>query len=169
MKHLKLYEKYIHTPQDKKDDINLLHEFVQKFEDKFEYRLNLDTSKQIKFKSYIGYGSEKYYYGTIEIYNIKYYKSKRYINYSINISTDINPNGITSENDIDRTFTIDFDIKQDNGRNSIFPDFYAYDRDINTVIDKFDYYVSSILNIKHLTKDQIKQKQIEKAAKKYNI
>lgn len=169
MKHLKIYDKYIHTLQDKKDDMILIQEFTKNFEEKFEYRLNLDINEKAEFKSYIGYGANKYYYGTVEIYNRNYYQSKRKINYHINIDTDINPNGITSENDINRTFTIDFDIKQDNGRSSRIPDFYAYDRDIDKIIEKFDDYVLSTLNIKNLTEEQIEQKQLEKSAKQFNI
>lgn len=169
MKYIKTYERYTHTPQDKIDDMTLLQEFTQKFEDKFEYRLNLDTTNQPEFRSYLGFGADKNYSGTIEVYNNKYYKTKKKIRYSIVLETDINPAGITGDDDIGRTFTIDFDIKQENRLRNKFPDFRQYTRDIDTLIEKFDDYVRTTLNIKKLSEEELKQKQIDKSANKYNL
>ena len=69
MKYLKLYEKYTHTNQDALDDMTYIQKFSKKFEDKFEYRLNLIDLSNAKFKSYLGYGAHKYYYGEVEIFN----------------------------------------------------------------------------------------------------
>jgi hypothetical protein len=170
MKYIKPFnEKYIHTSQDKIDDMNLMQKFIQKFEDKFEYRLNLDTYNDLSFRTYLGYGADKSYTGTVEIYNQEYYKTKRKIRYSITIETDINPSGISGADDIGRTFTIDFDIKQENRLTNKFPDFYKYGRNMDEIIEKFDNYVYKTLNIKHLSEKEIEQKKIEKSANKYNL
>jgi hypothetical protein len=170
MKYIKSFnEKYIHTSQDKIDDMNLIQEFIQKFEDKFEYRLNLDTYSEPRFRTYLGFGADKSYTGSVEIYNEKYYKTKRKIRYSINIETDINPAGISGPDDIGRTFTIDFDIKQENRLTNKIPDFYSYGRTMDEIIEKFNNYVYSTLNIKYLSEKEIEQKKIEKSANKYNL
>ena len=170
IKNFKLFnEKYIHTSQDKIDDMELMQEFSKKFEDKFEYRLNLDTYNNITFRTYLGCGADKRYSGTVEIYNQKYYKTKRKIRYSINIDTYINPAGITGDDDIGRTFTIDFDIKQENRLTNKLPDFYGYARNMDEIIERFNNYVYTTLNIKYLSEKELEQKKIEKSAKKYNL
>ena len=168
MKYIKSFnEKYTHTAQDKIDDMNIMQEFVQKFEDKFEYKLYLDTSNETKIRTYFGAYND--YRGVVEIYNPKYYKSKRKIRYSIKIETDINPAGISGPDDIGRTFTIDFDIKQENRLTNKIPDFYSYGRNIDEVIEKFNNYVYTTLNIKNLSEKEIEQKKIEKSANKFNL
>jgi len=169
MKYIKQYDKYINTPQDKIDDMIFLQEFVQKFEDIFEYRLNLDTFVESRFRAYLGFGADKIYNGEVEIYNPTYYKTKRKIRYSINIETDINPAGISGADDIGRTFTIDFDIKQDTRLGNRIPGFYGYGRSMEEVIEKFDNYVWTKLNITYLSEKEIEQKKIERSAKKYNL
>jgi hypothetical protein len=162
MKHIKAYEKYKHKPQDKIDDMNLMQEFSDKLETQFEYRLDIDYISNIE-TSVVGYGTNKYYSGQF-INNSKYYKSKRAILYNIRISTDINPNGITSDKDIGRTYTLNFDTKS-----SRIPNFYEYSRDMNDVLQRFNYYVINTLNIDYLSKEELKQKQLNKIANKYNL
>jgi hypothetical protein len=170
IKNFKLFnEKYIHTSQDKIDDMNIMQEFAKKFEDIFEYRLNLNIDNDSKFRTYLGHGANKSYTGTVEIYNQEYYKTKRKIRYSINIITDINPAGISGPDDIGRTFTIDFDIKQENRLTNKIPDFYSYERTMDEIIEKFNNYVYSTLNIKYLSEKDLEQKKIEKSANKYNL
>lgn len=164
-----LLEKYTHTDQDKIDDMIYINEFVKKFEEKFEYRLNLEYDSEAKFRDYLGFGANKYYHGEVEILN------KYMIQYFINIFTDINPNGIKNENDIGRTFNIDFDIRtriRKNTRNAIIcsniVDFYGYSRNMEELMDKFDDYLLK-LDIKHLTEREKEQKKIEKTMRTYNL
>jgi hypothetical protein len=169
MKHLKTYEKYIHTEQDKIDDMKLIEKFASKFEEMFEYRLDIIEKSNPEFRDYVGYGADIKYYGEVETFNKKYYQVKRKIEYKIRITTDINPNGITSEKDIGRTFTIDFDIKHKPRSHDKTRDFYAYSTNMNDVIKNFDKYVLETLNIKYLTPEEIEVKKIKKNMKKYNI
>lgn len=165
MKYINTYEKYIHTNQDKIDDMTYIQEFAEEFEKKFEYRLNLDTNEQIRFRSFLGFGADKYYHGEIVV-NTSYYKTKRTLKYKVRIETDINPAGITNENDIGRTFVIDFDVYSPNQK---IPDFYGYERSIDDIIERFHDYVITKLNIKTITEEEKKEKEIKKTASKYNL
>lgn len=170
-----LLEKYTHTDQDKIDDMIYINEFVKKFEEKFEYRLNLEYDSEAEFRDYLGFGAGKYYHGEVEILN------KYMIQYFINIFTCINPNGIKNENDIGRTFNIDFDIRSRRGGptrirkntrnariNNNIIDFYGYSRNMEELIDRFDEYLLK-LDIKHLTEEEKKEKEIEKKMRTYNL
>lgn len=169
MKHLKHYEKYTHTPQDSIDDMTLIQEFADKFENQFEARLNITQKSNTQFRSYLGFGADKHYSGEIEIYNRNFYKTKRNIKYKIRIETDINPAGVSGDTDIDRTFVIDFDIKPDNNRYSKFPDFYSHARNMEDILEKFDDYVRFKLNIPNLSEEQKEKYFIQKTANKYNL
>ena len=162
MKYILTLEKYKNTSQDLIDDMNLMIEFSDKFETKFEYRLDINDISNIE-TSIVGYGTNKYYKGLF-INNTKYYKSKRPIQYHITISTDINPNGITGDKDIGRTYTLNFDTKT-----SKIPNFYEYSRDMDNVLQSFNYYVINTLNINYLSKEELKQKQLNKITRKFNL
>ena len=170
MKYIKKFEKYQHTKQDLIDDMTYINEFSKKFEDLFEFRLNLDTTTNTRFKSFIGYGADKNYTGDIILNNSKIYSKKIKIEYIIYISTDINPNGITGPNDVDRTYTIDFDIKHTKSRiiNKL-PDFYSYSKNMDDLLDEFDNYIFYKLGIRKLTDEEIKEYEIKKSARKYNL
>ena len=170
MKYLKTYESYKHTKQDKIDDIRYIHEFVEKFEDMFEFRLNLNITGDVKFRSYLGFGADKYYYGNFILDNKRILSKKVNIDYNVNIETSINPHGITSENDIGRTFTISFDIGRNSSRNvNNIKHFHGYSRNMDDILQRFDEYVSNVLGIRHLTEEEKKQKKLEKTAKQYNL
>lgn len=169
MKYLKKYEKYIHTSQDKIDDMSYIEEFSKRFEEMFEYRLDIIEKSNPKFRDYLGFGAEVQYNGETEIYNSKYYKTERNIKYSINIETNINPNGIKHEYDIERTFLIKFEIKRENRLNNRIVDFYDYSTSMDAVLLKFDKYVLDTLNIKYLTEEEIEIKKIKKNMKNYNL
>lgn len=166
---IKYNEKYNHTQQDIIDDMRYINEFSKKFENKFEFRIDLNIERNSQFRSYLGYGADKFYTGEIIIDNLKYYKTKRKIKYIVRIETDINPAGITGEDDIGRTFTIDFDIKQENRSRNKIPDFYGYSRNIDDIINEFDTYVIQKLGKKNLSHEEIEQKKMIKKMKKYNI
>jgi len=161
MKYILTLEKYKNTSQDLIDDMNLMIEFSDKFETKFEYRLDINDISNIE-TSVVGYGTKKYYSGLF-INNTKYYKSKRPIQYTITLITNINPNGISSDDDIGRTFKIDLDT------NSKIPDFHEYSRNIDEILRKFEEYVINTLNINQLSKKELKQKQLNKITKKFNL
>ena len=169
MKYIKTLEKYIHTSQDKFDDMILIREFTDKFEIQFEDRLDICTKSNLRFRTFIGYGADKHYDGETIVNNPKIYKTKKKIKYSITIDTDINPAGITSDQDIGRTFTIHFDIKPTNNRHSKIPCFYHHARNIEDILQSFDNYITNTLNIKYLTDEEKKQKKIEKTMIKYNL
>lgn len=170
MKYIKKFEKYQHTKQDLIDDVNYINEFAKKFEDLFEFRLNLDTSENAKFRSYIGHGADKRYTGDIILNNPRIYSKKIKIEYYINIDTDINPNGITGHDDVARTYVIKFELKRSKSRiiNNL-PHFYSYSINMNDVLDKFDNYISNKLGIRELTEEEIKVCKIKKDANKYNL
>lgn len=166
---IKYNEKYNHTQQDIIDDMRYIDEFSEKFENKFEFRIDLNIERNSQFRSYLGYGADKFYTGEIIIDNLKYYKTKRKIKYRVRIATDINPAGITGEDDIGRTYTIDFDIKQENRSRNKIPDFYGYSRNIDDIIDQFDTYVLQKLGKKKLSQEETERKIMIKKMKKYNI
>lgn len=166
---IKYNEKYNHIQQDKIDDMRYINEFSEKFENKFEFRIDLNIERNSQFRSYLGYGADKFYTGEIIIDNLKYYKTKRKIKYRVRIVTDINPAGITGEDDIGRTYTIDFDIKQENRSRNKIPDFYGYSRNIDDIIDQFDTYVLQKLGKKKLSQEETERKIMIKKMKKYNI
>lgn len=177
MKHLKTYEKYVHTSQDQIDDMNLINEFSKKFEDLFEFRLNLDRSGNPEFRGYLGYGASVHYFGKINLDNPRILKRKVDISYNVYLDTDINPNGITGEDDeddIDRTFTIKFEISKNMSRNvNNIKNFYSYSRNMDEVLEKFNNYVSHILGIKQLTdsekEERKKKKDFDKKIRQYNL
>jgi len=169
MKHIKTYEKYIHTSQDKIDDMILMQEFADKFEKQFEDRLDINYKSDIEFRSYLGFGAEIRYEGEIIVNNRNYYKTQRNIKYKINLSTDINPAGITGADDIGRTFVINFDIKPTNTKYSRIPDFYDYKRNMYDVLEKFNEYIYQTLNIQQLSDEEKEQKRIKRKANKYNL
>lgn len=162
-KFIKFNENYIHTNQDKIDDMKYIEEFAEKFENKFEFRLNLNIGKS-QFRTYIGYGAEKYYNGEIIINNLKYYKKQKKIKYLVNIDTLINPFGFIND-DINRSFKINFHIINEKR----IPDFYERSRNIEDVLEKFDTYVLQQLGKKHLSLEEIEKNKILKKTKKYNI
>lgn len=167
MKHLKLFEKYTHTQQDKIDDMKLINDFSEKFEDMFEYRLNINEHSEPNFRDYLGHGAEKNYTGSI---TKKLMTKNVEIKYIIFLTTDINPNGILSEKDIDRTFNIKFEIQNNNSRYvKQLNNFYGYSRKMDEILERFDYYVLNTLDIKRPTEEEIKQYKLEKTAKKYNL
>lgn len=166
---IKYNEKYNHIQQDKIDDMRYINEFSEKFENKFEFRIDLNIERNSQFRSYLGYGADKFYTGEIIIDNLKYYKTKRKIKYRVRIETDINPAGITGEDDIGRTYTIDFDIKQENRSRNKIPDFYGHSRNIDDIIDQFDTYVLQKLGKKKLSQEETERKIMIKKMKKYNI
>ena len=170
MKYLKTHEKYIHNEQDRIDDIKFINEFSKKFEYLFEYRLNLDVSSKMEFRDYIGYGASKNYTGETILNNKNISSKKVKIKYSIFLDTDINPNGITNENDIGRTFTIKFEILKNKSTNiNNLKHFYNYSKNMDDVLEKFDDYVFYTLRIRKPTKEELEQYRLEKAAKKYNL
>lgn len=169
MKYIKTYEKYAHTPQDKIDDMILMQEFADKFETQFEDILDIDYKSNIRFRTYLGFGADKQYEGQLTINNPRYYKTKKTIKYSIRIETDINPAGITGDDDIGRTFVIDFDIKQKANRYTKYPDFYSYQRNIDDVLQQFNEYLINTLNVKQPTEKEKQQRQLKKSMIKYNL
>lgn len=170
MNHIKTFEKYQHTKQDLIDDMTYINEFSKKFEDLFEARLNLTASSDAHFINSVGYGAKKNYTGNTILNNTKILSNKVKIEYVVYIKTDINPNGITSEDDINRTYVIRFDIIKNKSRNvNSIPSFYAYSINMNETIYKFDNYISNKLGIRNLTEEEIKEFKIKKDAKKYNL
>jgi hypothetical protein len=170
MKYIKTLEKYIHTNQDSIDDMNYIEEFANKFEEKFEDRLNIIVSKDAEFRNYLGYGAYKYYSGEIILNNRNIYHKKINIGYKVRIETDINPNGITNENDIGRTFSIGFDINKSKSRNvNKIRHFYGYSRNIDEILEKFDNYIKTTFNIRYLTPEEKEQRKLQRTANKYNL
>lgn len=170
MIYLKTYEKYKHTQQDKIDDMIYIREFSRKFEEAFEYRLNLNINIDSIFRNFIDHGAEKVYTGEIILNNKKILSKKINIKYNIIIATDINPNGIKNENDIGRTFSINFNILKSASRNiNNIRHFYNYSTNIDDLIQSFDKYLIEVLGIKYLTEDEKQQKKKEKDINKYNL
>jgi len=166
----KIFESYNHSNQDKIDDMELIQEFSKKFEDLFEYRLNLDKYGQPEFRGYLGYGANVNYSGQIELDNPKILKRKVDISFNIFLNTDINPNGITNDDDIGRTFSIKFEIRNSNSRNvNRVKNFYGYSRDIDNILKRFDDYIINAWGIDYLTDKEIEEKRLKKIANKYNL
>lgn len=170
MKYIKTLEKYTHTNQDKIDDMSYLQEFADKFEAEFEDRLNLTVYRDAEFRSYLGFGADKYYRGEIILDNRNIYYKKIKIEYKVRIETDINPNGISNKDDIGRTFVIGFDINNNKSRNvNKIKHFYGYSRNMNEILEDFDNYIIRTFNIRHLTPEEKEQKKLQRAANKFNL
>ena len=171
MRYILTYEKYQHTPQDKIDDMNLIREFMKKFEQLFEFRLHLESTQP---ESRLGYGASVHYFGYVELNNPKILKRKVDINYSIFLDTDINPNGITSENDIGRTFSIKFEILKNKSRNvNHVKNFYGYSKDMDIILEEFDDYLIDVLGIEYITDEERekrkRKKEFVRNIKRYNL
>jgi len=170
IKKFSIFESYNHSNQDKLDDMELIQEFSKKFEDLFEYRLNLDKFGQPEFRGYLGYGANVNYSGQIELDNPKIFKRKIDISFNIILDTNINPNGISGENDIGRTFSIKFEIRNNNLRNvNHVKNFYGYSRNIDDILERFDEYLINVWGIDYLTDKEIEERRLKKISKKYNL
>lgn len=174
MKYIITYEKYTHTPQDKIDDMELIREFSKKFEDLFEFRLNLNKFSGPEFRGYLGYGASVHYFGHVELDNPEILKRKVDIKFNIFLDTDINPNGISGEDDIARTFSIKFEIRKNKSRNiNRIKGFYGYSRDMEGVLEEFDNYLIDKLGIGYLSEEERerlrKQKEFNKKIRQFNL
>lgn len=168
MKYIRTFEKYIHTKQDEIDDMSLINEFVNKFDDMFECRLNLE-GEPIE-AMWIGYGAYRYYTGSIILDNSRILKKKVIIRYNVTLTTHINPDGITGEHDIGRTFSINFEINNNRSRNvNALPKFYSYSIDMNELLEKFERYIINTFGIRRLTKEEEEECKLKKDTKKYNL
>lgn len=131
-------------------DLHEIIKFTNSFELKFKDRLSLKPYRLNTLQDYIGRGAESIYTNP----KPKIFKetkwSKNPNDGMLWISTDINPNGITSKEDIGRTYTIKFEQTFDERRKyardwqvGLIYKFYAYGRTIEEVINKFDDYLMS--------------------------
>jgi hypothetical protein len=111
--------KYKHTEQDAIDDMLQINKFKHDFELAFRNSMELEVYKDCKSMDYLGYGA-KCIYTTKE-------------NFMIWLSTEINPNGITTAGEIGRTYTITYEHIWDKNQRK----FHAYATSIDSLINKF--------------------------------
>ena len=131
-------------------DLQEIKKFTNSFEKSFKDRLFLKTYRLNTLQDYIGRGAESIYTNQ-KPENFKETKWRKNPNDGMLwISTDINPNGITSKEDIGRTYTIKFEQTYDERRKyardwgvGMIYKFYAYGRSIEEVINKFNDYLDS--------------------------
>lgn len=128
--------KYIHTEQDKKDDILFIKEFTQAFEDKFKNLLHLSV---FNFGELNGIEDYKYcvHSDILAEAETVYAMRSDGKNEMLWLSTGINPNGVT-ENLIARIFIIKY---QKRVKEQIVEKFYDYSTDSNEVIKKFELFL----------------------------
>ena len=135
---------------EKEKDIKEIKLFTKEFEKEFKDKVDISSYKINKFRDYLKYGA-------VSIYTVPKPKNFKQTKWAKNpqigmiwISTGINPNGVTSEDDICRTYAIKFEQifqKRNKYARNFHTDtihqFYAYGRTIEEVISKFDSYLSS--------------------------
>lgn len=156
---IKNFSHYIHTNQDKIDDMIFIEEFSNNFENEFEYRLNLKINKP-HFRTNFDYGANNFYSGDIIIYNKKYYNKKIKFHFLIMIETEIDPH-----NNNGRIFKICFQFD----KSCRIENFNYSSNNIDDVIRNFDNYIQNELHIYNLTDEELKIKKMQKRIKKYNI
>ncbi|PIP53999.1 MAG: hypothetical protein COX07_07685 [Bacteroidetes bacterium CG23_combo_of_CG06-09_8_20_14_all_32_9] len=128
--------KYIQTKKDKEDDILLIKEFTNSFEDKFKNSLHLSV---FNWGELDGIEDYKYCVPIDDLYGAE----TVYAIYSENIAemiwlqTSINPNGV-NENLIARTFDIKY---QKRIKGEVVERFYDYSIDSDEVIKKFEGFL----------------------------
>ncbi len=132
----------------KKEDIKEIEYFTKRFESEFKDLLDLTPYKVNKFRDYLGYGADTIYTTPIP----KDFKETKWLMLPrkgiLWITTDINPNGVTSKFDIDRTYTIKFEQQCEernryarNWHTGTIHHYYAYSRTIDEALTKFKEYL----------------------------
>lgn len=146
-------ESYKHTIEDKKADMVEIEKFTSKFESMFNDELKLKVYEDAKFRDYLGHGASKIYLSDIDYRVDGEYES---INDQamIFLTTDINPNGISSGDDIGRTYTINYELKgkvvnvvngEEFQEDTVVRKFYSFERTIDEVLEKFKKFVDTEL------------------------
>lgn len=134
----------------KEIDLLEIKKFTEKFEKEFKDRLSLKDYRINSFCDYIERGAESIYTNPMpkDFKETKWRKNPK--GGMLWISTDINPNGITSKDDIGRTYTIKFEQVFSERRKyarvwhtGSIHHFYSYGRTIEEVLDKFKNYLES--------------------------
>lgn len=130
------------------EDIKAIEEFTTKFEDRFKDVLKAKDNRINSFRDYLGYGAESIYTTPIpnDFETTKWRRNPQ--QGMIWVSTGINPHGVTSEHDIDRTYTIKFEQKCGERRKygrewhtGTIHHFYGYGRTIDEILEKFHNYI----------------------------
>jgi len=127
--------KYVHTEQDKEDDILYIKEFTEAFENKFKDALHLSIFNFGELD-----GIEDFIYcvpGSHEAQTV-YAMSSNGIREMIWLVTGINPNGI-AENLFVRTFEIKY---KKHVKNKLVDDFYGYALDQSEIIGTFEMFLT---------------------------
>lgn len=128
---------YVHTEQDKEDDILYIKEFTKTFEYKFKDVLHLSV-----FNYGALYGTDDFIYCVPDTCSEEartvYAMGSNGISEMIWLETGINPNGI-AENLFVRTFTIKYkkDVK-----NKLADNFYDYALNPSEIIGKFEMFLT---------------------------
>jgi len=129
--------KYVHTEQDKEDDILYIKEFTKVFEDKFKDALRLSIFNYGEL-----YGIDDFIYcvpvtGSPEARTV-YAMGSNGISEMIWLVTEINPNGIT-ENLFARTFSIKYQKKT---KEKLVDNFFDFALDPSEIIGRFEMFLT---------------------------
>jgi hypothetical protein len=151
-----LNENYIHTKQDKIDDMRLISDFSEKFESEIGSLLHLQEFEKNKFQDYLGYGATSIY--RVSKDEIKIDNEEQYDTINGNamvwIETGINPVGVKVEGEYGRTYTVHLELKaqkteihgKERYQNEVIAKkFYNYSLYMDEIIEEFKNYVNSEL------------------------
>jgi hypothetical protein len=134
----------------KVEDIKCNKEFTKRFESQFKDNLKAESYKTNSYRDYLGRGAETIYTTPIP----KDFKVTKWRNCPqvgmLWLSSSINPNGITSKDDIARTYTIKFEQRcserikyaREWGTGTVHH-FYGYGRTIDQVMLEFQTYLDN--------------------------
>jgi hypothetical protein len=142
-----------------REDISSVKKLDKVFLKNFaKYFPDFAVFEDTKFCKYLGYGAEKIYRSSIQLPEMteKEKKSSGLQNNNdcikglIWLSSDINPNGITGKNDIDRTYVIKVKFygviryTQRKYKDGVFAGLYCYGRNIDETIKNFNEWVINV-------------------------
>jgi len=126
--------KYVHTEQDKEDDILYIKEFTEAFEDKFKDALHLSI---FNFGELDGIEDFIYCVASSQEAQTVYAMDSNGMSEMIWLVTGINPNGI-AENLFVRTFVIKY---KKHVKDEWVDNFYGYALDQSEIIGRFEMFL----------------------------
>ena len=142
---------------EKKEDLKTGIEFNSIFFKTFKDSIpGIEVNQNVKFRDFIDYGATAIYTTEISLENWKNKKKKTKaglmgssIRGMLWVTSSINPNGISGKNDIARAYTIQYELKgnrrvsQRRWGDSCFIKFYGFERDIDSIIEEFQYWIDT--------------------------